>query len=237
MNQFVILSKIDGEPRLETSTKTHIEIPPYAHEPDPTKVSHEFSEKMSRRRSIRHFSSQPIEQKILLDAIKTAGSAPSGANRQPWYFALITSQGIKDQIRRAAEQVEQDFYTQRASAEWINDLKPFATNSTKPYLSEAPALIAVFSRNLSENESGQLQRTYYPFESTGIATGFLLAALHNAGLATLTHTPKPMFFLNEILKLDKTYRPFILVVTGHAQTPIKVPNISRKSVDQIMGEY
>ncbi len=222
---------------MEASLKNHIEIPPYAGEPDPIAVSDEFCEKMAKRRSIRYFSSQPVDRKILLNAIKTAGSAPSGANRQPWHFALITTQSIKDQIRYAAEQVEHEFYGQRATEEWINDLKPFGTNSKKSYLSEAPALIAVFSRNLCENEKGSLQRTYYPVESTGIATGFLLTALHNAGLATLTHTPKPMFFLNEILKLEKTYRPFMIIVVGQPKQPIEVPNIARKSLHQIMNEY
>lgn len=222
---------------MEESFKNHIEIPPYVDEPDPIAVSSEFCEKMAKRRSIRHFTSQPIDREILLNAIRTAGSAPSGANRQPWHFALITSQSIKEQIRYAAEEVEQEFYGHRATQEWISDLKPFGTNSVKPYLSEAPALIAVFSRNLYENNEGSMQRTYYPIESTGIATGFLLTALHNAGLATLTHTPKPMFFLNEILELDKTYRPFMIVVTGHPKQPIKVPNITRKPLHQIMDEY
>lgn len=225
------------EQGLETFFNDHIEISPYKIELDPVAVSSEFCNKMSKRRSIRHFSSRPIDQKIILNAIKTAGSAPSGANRQPWYFALITTQSIKEQIRHAAEQVEQDFYTNKATNEWLNDLKPFATSSKKPYLSEAPALIAVFSRNLCENDEGSFQKTYYPVESTGIATGFLLTALHNAGLATLTHTPKPMFFLNEILKIDKSYRPFMIVVTGHPKLPIKVPNITRKSLNQIMQEY
>ena len=222
---------------MEVSLKNHIEILPYTDEPDPIAVSAEFCEKMAKRRSIRHFSSQPVDRKILLNAIKTAGSAPSGANRQPWHFALITTQSIKDQIRRAAEQVEHEFYERKATDEWINDLKPFGTNSKKLYLSEAPALIAVFSRNVCENEKGSLQRTYYPVESTGIATGFLLTALHNAGLATLTHTPKPMFFLNEILELDKTYRSFMIIVAGQPKQPIKVPNITRKSLHQIMDEY
>lgn len=222
---------------MDASFKGHIEIPPYLKEPDPVLVSSEFCEKMAKRRSIRQFSSQPVDRKILLNAIQTAGSAPSGANRQPWHFALITTQSIKEQIRHAAELVEQEFYGQKATQEWINDLKPFGTNGIKSYLSEAPALIAVFSRTLCEIEEGSLARTYYPVESTGIATGFLLTALHNAGLATLTHTPRPMFFLNEILELDKTHRPFMIVVTGHPKQPVQVPNISRKSLQQIMREY
>ncbi|MBK9323009.1 MAG: nitroreductase family protein [Bdellovibrionaceae bacterium] len=222
---------------MEVFLNNHIEIQHYPNEPDAVAVSSEFREKMSKRRSIRHFSSQPVDREIILNAIKTAGSAPSGANRQPWYFALVTTQSVKEKIRRAAEQVEQEFYDHKATEEWLNDLKPFDTNSVKPYLSEAPALIAVFSRSLCENEDGSRQRSYYPVESTGIATGFLLTALHYAGLATLTHTPKPMFFLNEVLELDKTYRPFMIVVTGYPKRPIKVPKITRKLLHQIMDEY
>jgi iodotyrosine deiodinase len=222
---------------METSLKNHIEILPYPIVSNPNRASKEFYEKMSNRRSIRHFSSRSIDRNILVNAIKTAGTAPSGANRQPWHFALITNQLIKNKIRQAAELVEHEFYNQKASEEWISALKPFATDSKKTYLNEAPALIAVFSRTFYESTEGTMQRTYYPLESTGIATGILLTALHNAGLATLTHTPKPMFFLNEVLSLDKTYRPFMIVVTGHAKEPIQVPAIDRKNISQIMSEY
>lgn len=215
----------------------HDEIPSFKEGIDSISASREFFKKMEKRRSIRKFSSHPIEKEILLNAIKTAGSAPSGANRQPWFFALITDQSIKEKIRKAAELVEYEFYNQKATDEWLNALKPFGTNCLKTYLTEAPALIAVFSRNFSEDENGNLQRTYYPIESTGIATGFLLTALHNVGLATLTHTPKPMNFLNEVLNLDKSFRPFMIVVTGHPHIPIHVPDINRKPLTQICSEY
>ncbi|MBK7845056.1 MAG: nitroreductase family protein [Bdellovibrionales bacterium] len=204
---------------------------------DPVERSEEFFKQMSARRTIREFSSEPIDRMTVLNAIKTAGTAPSGANRQPWYFALITSQDMKEKIRESAEKVEQEFYTKSGSAEWIRDIKPLETNASKPYLSEAPALIAVFSRVSIKNEDGYIQRTYYPLESTGISVGFLITALHNAGLVTLTHTPRPMFFLNSILNLDNSFRPFMIVVTGHARKPVKVPDIHRKSLDQIMAEY
>jgi iodotyrosine deiodinase len=204
---------------------------------DSVSESEKFFKRMSSRRTIRHFSSQPIDKKIIYNAIKTAGSAPSGANRQPWHFALITSQVIKEKIRSAAERVEHEFYENRATEEWINDLKKLATNSQKPYLTEAPALIAIFSRSFCETEDGILKRSYYPTESTGIAAGFLLTALHNAGLATLTHTPRPMFFLNEVLGLNKTYKPFMIIVTGYPKQPVFVPNLTRKSLPQIMEEH
>lgn len=198
--------------------------------------SEEFYNKMSTRRSIRHFSTEPVDKNILINAIRTAGSAPSGANRQPWFFALISSHKKKEKIRQAAELVEYEFYNNKAPQTWLNDLKHLGTNSSKPYLTEASALIAVFSRTNHEAD-GESIRTYYPLESTGIATGFLITALHTAGLATLTHTPKPMFFLNDLLGLDRAYRPFMIVVTGYPKLPIQVPNISRKFLPEIMSEY
>ena len=207
------------------------------HQSNSAVSSENFYKKMSTRRSIRSFSSEMIEKDILINAIKTAASAPSGANRQPWYFALITSQNIKNKIKNAAEAVEHDFYTNKAPKSWLEDLKQFGTNSSKPYLSEAPALIAIFSRSIYFSENNEPMKTYYPIESTGIATGFLLTALHNAGLATLTHTPKPMLFLNQLLNLDNTYKPFMIVVTGYPKKPISLPVISRKNIDQIMQEF
>jgi iodotyrosine deiodinase len=204
---------------------------------DPVARSEVFFKQMSARRTIREFSSEPIDRAIVLNAIKTAGTAPSGANRQPWYFALITSQSMKDRIREAAEKVEGEFYAKGASQGWIRDLKPLETNASKPYLSQAPALIAVFSRVSIKTEDGFNQRTYYPVESTGISVGLLITALHNAGLVTLTHTPRPMSFLNSILNLDNSFRPFMIVVTGYARKPVNVPDIHRKKLDQIMAEY
>lgn len=212
--------------------KTQIEIDSI----DEVHKSENFLKIMSKRRSIRSFSNKAVQKEVLINAIKTAASAPSGANRQPWHFSLITSKIIKEKIRHAAEEVEYDFYNYKATEEWLNDLKPFSTNSTKTYLTEAPALIAVCSRNFVE-ENGLIKRSYYPTESTGIAVGFLLTALHTAGLATLTHTPKPMHFLNEVLNLDKSFKPFMIIVVGYPKHPIELPRIQRKSLSEIMKEY
>jgi len=200
---------------------------------NPLKISEEFKREMTRRRSIRSFSNQDVDKQLILNAIHTAGSAPSGANRQPWYFAFIKSADIKAQIRKMAEEVERDFYYRKAPKQWIKDLEHLGTNSEKAYLTEAPALIAVFSRTKVDEDL----KTYYPIESTGIAVGLLLTSLHKAGLATLTHTPKPMNFLNQVLKLDCTYRPFMIIVTGYPNLPVQLPDIKRKALQEIYCEY
>lgn len=205
---------------------------------DPIAASRELLRIMSSRRSIRSFSDRPIEKETLENVVRIASSAPSGANRQPWYFAIVQNQETKEKIRAAAEKVEFDFYTEKATTTWLEDLKPFGTNHLKPYLSVASALIVVFSRTSVEAEnSGAALRTYYPIESTGIATGFLISALHQAGLATLTHTPKPMFFMNEVLNLDKTFRPYMIVVAGYPNEPVEVPDIRRKAFHEVAGHY
>lgn len=190
---------------------------------------------MSQRRSVREFSPQSIDESILINAIKTAATAPSGANKQPWHFALVQGQETKQQIRKEAEEIEKDFYDRRAPKQWLEDLKPFATNPSKSYLSEAGALIVVFSRTHTVDTSGQFQKTYYPLESTGIAVGLLLASLHQAGLATLTHTPKPMNFLNTLLGFDKSFKPYMIIVTGYAKLPMNLPDIIKKETHQIMS--
>lgn len=215
-----------------------IEISPYARPRDAVQTSVDFYEAMRARRSIRTFSSESVERDVLLNAIKTAGTAPNGANCQPWFFALIESSELKDKIRKEAERVEELFYTERAPPDWLSSLEPLGTNAKKPYLSVAPALIAVFTRHkVSHILSSGPVKSYYPTESTGIAVGFLLTALHKVGLATLTHTPRPMNFLNDILGLDGTYRPYILIVAGYPKTPVLVPNIKRKSLSEICQVY
>jgi len=199
--------------------------------------SFNFYQEMYIRRSIREFSSHKIEESILINAIKTAGTAPSGANKQPWHFALVQSQDTKQQIRKAAEEIERDFYDRRAPKQWLEDLKPFSTTASKAYLTEASALVVVFSRTHTEDMNGLLQKTYYPLESTGIAVGLLLASLHQSGLATLTHTPKPMNFLNSLLGFDKSYKPYMIIVTGHAKQPVHLPDIKRKETHQIMSVH
>jgi iodotyrosine deiodinase len=201
------------------------------------RISEDFYLKAQQRRSIRKFSSTPIEREVVINAIRSAGTAPSGANRQPWFFAVITSPSIKRKIREAAESVEREFYNGKAPEEWLRDLKPFGTTHLKPYLTEAPVLIAVFTRNETLNENGDSKKTYYPIESTGLAVGILLTSLHNSGLATLTHTPRPMNFLNNVLGLDRSYRPFMIVVAGHPELPVRVPDLTRKPLEEILAEY
>lgn len=198
--------------------------------------SKHFYLKMNERRSIRAFSSESIPRETVENAIKTAGTSPSGANRQPWFFAIIESQEIKDQIRMAAEEVEDSFYKKPGHKQWVQDLKKFGTNPQKPYLSEAPILIAVFSRT-RVIEDGAEVKTYYPNESVGIATGMLITTLHLAGLATLTHTPKPMSFLNKVLNLDCSYRPFMIIVTGYPKIPLTLPEIHRKKFEEISRRF
>ncbi len=206
---------------------------------DPVATTADILNRMSTRRSIRSFSNRPVPKEALENAVKTAVSAPSGANRQPWYFAIIQNLEMKNLIRVAAESVEYEFYNNKASATWLDDLKPFGTNYYKPYLTEASALIAVFSRTFVGGDLSPQKplRSYYPNESTGIATGFLISALHQAGIATLTHTPKPMFFLNQILELDKTYRPFMIVVAGYPKEPLEIRDISKKPFSEVARSY
>ena len=204
---------------------------------DSLQISEDFYEHLKTRRSIRSFSSEPVDERILINAIRSAGTAPSGANRQPWFFALITDDKMKQKLQLAAEAVEEAFYNQKATQEWLDDLKPFGTTASKPYLTEAPALIAVFSRTQSQEPDGTLKPTYYPIESTGLAVGMLLTALHHAGLATLTHTPRPMFFLNQTLGLDRSYRPFMIIVIGLPSVPTLVPKIRRKPLHDIFAHF
>ncbi|MBN8540915.1 MAG: nitroreductase family protein [Deltaproteobacteria bacterium] len=228
------------ESRLTTKFEPQIMPTTYEHQASsPLEVSHDLLNTMLKRRSIRSFSNRAIELGVFENAVKIAASAPSGANRQAWFFAIIQNPEVKKQIRDAAEKVEFEFYHEKAPATWLEDLKPFGTNHQKPYLTEASTLIAVFSRTCIENREkpDAPLRAYYPIESTGIATGFLISALHQSGIATLTHTPKPMYFLNQVLKLDKTYRPFMIIVAGYPKIPIALPEISRKPFSEVSNFY
>lgn len=205
---------------------------------DPVTLSEQFYRVMSTRRTVRHFSSKILPDGIIENAILTAGTAPSGANTQPWFFAVIKSQELKDQLREATEAVEQEFYQKSATQEWLKDLAPLGTDAQKPYLSTAPVIIAVFTRHRPHDADPQkMKRSYYPVESTGIAVGMLITALHQAGLSTLTHTPRPMNFLNKLLKLDESYRPFMLVVAGYPAEGATLPVIHRKSLSEINRTY
>lgn len=192
----------------------------------------EFYADIDRRRTVREFSDRPVPRDIIETALKVANTAPSGANLQPWHFAVISGPETKKKIREAAEVEEREFYEHRASEEWLEALAPLGTDDKKPFLETAPYLIAVFLQKFGELPDGRKVKHYYPAESTGLATGLLITALHRAGLATLTHTPSPMKFLNEILGRPKSERPFLLLVAGYPTDDAEVPDISRKSLDE-----
>jgi nitroreductase len=179
------------------------------------------------------FSSRPIAPGVLEDCLRAAGTAPSGANQQPWRFVVVRNADAKRRIREAAEAEEREFYGRRAPAAWLAALAPLGTDEHKPFLETAPALIAIFGERWGTDERGERTKHYYVDESVGIATGMLLAALHEAGLATLTHTPSPMRFLNEILDRPENERPFLLLVVGYPAKDAVVPDITRKSLDEI----
>ncbi len=190
----------------------------------------DFYKAIKTRRTVRKFLDRKVPRAVIENAILSAGTAPNGANKQPWKFVAIESQKIKEQLKNAVEAVEKDFYDGRASQTWLDDLKKFGTNASKPYLTKAPYIIAVFSQ-LRGKEEGE--KTYYPIESTGIATGMLLTSLHLSGLSTLTHTPRPMKFLNELLEVEDCYRPFLLVITGYPELPLDLPEINKKALSEI----
>ena len=191
-----------------------------------------FYADMNRRRTVREFSARPVPRDLIETALKVANTAPSGANLQPWHFVVVSGPETKKNIREAAEAEEREFYTHRASEEWLAALEPLGTDERKPFLETAPYLIAVFLQKYGELPDGRKVKHYYPAESTGLATGLLIAALHRAGLATLTHTPSPMKFLNEILGRPKSERPFLLLVVGYPAADARVPDIGRKSLEE-----
>lgn len=192
----------------------------------------EFYADIDRRRTVRDFSDRPVPRDIIETALKAAGTAPSGANLQPWHFAVVSGARTKRKIREAAEVEEREFYEHRASDEWLAALAPLGTDDKKPFLETAPYLIAVFLQKYGELPDGRKVKHYYPAESTGLATGILITALHRAGLATLTHTPSPMKFLNDILGRPKSERPFLLLVVGYPAEDAEVPDIQRKTLDE-----
>ncbi|MEN0001893.1 MAG: nitroreductase family protein [Pseudomonadota bacterium] len=187
-----------------------------------------FAELMATRRTVRDFAPTTVPQQIIEDAIATAATAPSGANQQPWHFVAISSASVKAKIRAAAEAEEQAFYDHRAGDEWLDALAPLGTDANKPFLETAPWLIVIFAQRFGFDESGNRAKHYYVNESVGIATGLLIAALHNAGLATLTHTPSPMGFLSKICARPENEKPVILLVAGYPAKNATVPAITRK---------
>lgn len=192
-----------------------------------------FLSDIRRRRTIRDFSDEPVDRAVIENCLRSAGTAPSGANLQPWRFVAVADPTIKRRIRAAAEVEEREFYQQRAPQEWLDALAPLGTDEHKPFLETAPWLIAVFAQTRGLLPDGRPVKHYYVSESVGIAVGILLTALHNAGLATLTHTPSPMGFLNEILGRPAHERPYLLLVVGHPSAAAKVPAIGKLPLDEI----
>ena len=192
-----------------------------------------FRDAMTRRRTVRDYSSRPVPRDVIEAAIMAAATAPSGANQQPWTFACIESPAIKKKIREAAEEEERAFYAGRAGTDWLDALSHLGTDDSKPFLEDAPWLIAIFAQRWGVTPQGKKVKHYYVPESVGIACGFLIAALHHAGLATLTHTPSPMGFLNEICGRPEHEKALILLVVGHPAEGCKVPVIAKKGLDEV----
>lgn len=192
-----------------------------------------FREEMAQRRTVREFSDRPVPREVIEECLRAAGTAPSGANLQPWHFVVVTEPEVKRQIREAAEAEEREFYAHRAPPEWLAALEPLGTDEHKPYLETAPYLIAIFGQRYGIGADGSRLTHYYVTESVGIATGFLIAALHHAGLVTLTHTPSPMGFLTELLDRPANEKPFLLLVAGYPAEGAMVPAIERKGLDEV----
>ena len=198
--------------------------------------ANDFLANSQRRHSIRSFSDRPVPKEVIEACIKAAGTAPSGANHQPWHFVAINSQDVKQKIRQAAEDLERSFYEGRAGEEWLDALKPLGTDANKPYLEHAPWLIAIFSQKKGGIHAEDKNTNYYVHESVGIATGFLIQALHHAGLVTLTHTPKPMSFLSDICGRDRdNERPYMLLIAGYPAADATVPEhaLVKKDIEEI----
>lgn len=189
---------------------------------------------LGRRRTVRQFSPTPVPAAVIDDCLAAAASAPSGANQQPWHFVVVRDPETKRRIRAEAEAEERAFYKGRAPDEWLEALQPLGTDEHKPFIEEAPCLIAIFAEVYGVSPDGEKTKHYYVHESVGIATGFLISALHRVGLASLTHTPSPMRFLNEILQRPDNERPFLLLVVGHPAVDARVPDISRKPLEQVV---
>lgn len=199
--------------------------------------SQRFYQWMDTRRTVRDFSDKPVPKEVIENIIMTASTAPSGAHKQPWTFCVVSDPALKKQIREAAEQEEYESYNNRMSEEWLQDLAPLQTDWHKPFLEIAPYLIIVFKRSYEFDNANKKHQNYYATESCGIACGFLLAAIHNAGLAALTHTPSPMNFLTKLLNRPENEKPFLLIPVGYAAEECLVPDIHRKKLNEVMVEY
>ena len=198
------------------------------------KRSEKFYDLMKQRRTVREFSDKPVPKEVIENCIKVAGTAPNGANMQPWHFVVVSDKNIKKKIREAAEEEEKLFYSQRAPQEWLDALAPLGTDENKPFLETAPFLVVIFSKKYDVLPDGRQVKNYYTSESVGIATGMLITAVHNAGLASLTHTPSPMNFLNEILNRPANEKPYLVLVVGYPAEDAKVPDITKKTAGEII---
>ena len=219
------------------SQSPFIPLPGYREysEDEMARRAREFHLEMRRRRTVRDFSERPVPRAIIDECLRAATTAPSGANLQPWHFVVVGEAETKRRIRVAAEEEERHFYRHRAPREWLDALAPLGTDERKPFLERAPWLIAIFAQKYGRLDDGRKVKHYYPVESVGLATGMLIAALHLAGLATLTHTPSPMKFLNEILGRPKdAERPFLLLVAGYPDERATVPDIGRKALGDVV---
>jgi nitroreductase len=195
----------------------------------------EFYDSMRRRRTVREFADRPVPREIIEDCLRAAGTAPSGANMQPWHFVVVSDTAIKRKIRVEAEKEEYDFYHHKAPQEWLDALAPLGTNEHKPFLEEAPVLIVIFAERYGLLLDGRKVKHYYTQESVGIAAGILITAIHHAGLVSLTHTPSPMGFLNDILDRPSHERPFLILVVGYPAETATVPVITKKPLQQIVS--
>lgn len=214
-----------------------IALPPMPSMTDEERVAaaRAFADDLARRRTVRDYASTPVSRAVIEQCLRAAGTAPSGANQQPWRFVAVQDAAIKHRIREAAEAEEREFYAHRAPDEWLDALAPLGTDADKPFLETAPWLIGIFYERFGIDAEGAKVKRYYPHESVGIATGMLIAALHRAGLATLTHTPSPMGFLNDILGRPKNEMAYLLLVVGHPAPGCRVPDIRRLALDDYAG--
>lgn len=212
-------------------------LPKTYSEPEVLARSDSFYQWLDTRRSVRNFSDKPVPIEAINKILLTASTAPSGAHKQPWTFCVVSNPEIKKLIRAAAEKEEQESYSGRMSEEWLQDLRPLQTDWKKPFLEIAPHLIVVFKKSFDILPLGEKRTNYYVAESTGIACGFLLAAIHHAGLVALTHTPSPMNFLSKILNRPENERPFLLIPVGYPAADTFVPSLERKSLDRIVVYY
>lgn len=217
---------------LNTPFKTVPYKRPIISDEDVIQKSAHYFEALNTRRSVRDFDDRDVPREAIENILKTASSAPSGANKQPWNFVAVHNKDVKKQIRAGAEAEEIDFYNNRATEDWIKDLAPLGTNWSKPFLENAPWLIVVFKKIYDNLPEGRA-KNYYVQESVGIASGFLISAIHNAGLVTLTHTPSPMDFLSEILGRPANEKPFLLLPVGYPSMHAQVPDIERKTLEEI----